>query len=240
MTEQLIQTTKTSTINDFTTSNTSSYNIYNNPNIFSPPSYSLSNTWTIATTNTQGFHDHSKRAIWFTYLEQSPYQIIIHTETNSKSNETHNWKIKNFQSWWHSSEVQFIGSDIGISLHYNIAKHVFKIQQWLGRIITLDLVFPHKRILRIIAIYFPATQTTGKTQITSIINKLISEAQFKQWHTIIARDFNTVTNPQIDKSSTNKTTKHHYRPTSQIIQNLIHEQFINTYRQMFPTRQQHT
>jgi exonuclease III len=53
---------------------------------------------------------------------------------------------------------------------------------------------------------------------------------------LIAGDFNAVTNPQLDKSQTNKSTKHHCRPTSDTIRYLSNNQFIDTFCEIHPTK----
>jgi exonuclease III len=196
--------------------------------------------WNIITINTRGLQDTCKRETWFTYLASQTYHIIVHTETNSKTHDAFTWKISNFKSWWHNCESQTVGQGIGISITNNLADRVFKVQTWAGRIISLDLSFPHKHYLRIIALYFPASTQTGKHKISNIIKKLITEATQKQWHIITVGDFNAVTNPQVDKSQTNKATLHHSRPTSDIIRNLIHNQHIDTFRELHPYSKQFT
>jgi len=190
--------------------------------------------WNIITINTRGLQDTCKRELWFNFLALQSYHIIVHTETNSKTHDTLTWKIPNFKSWWHNCDSQTIGQGIGISLANNLADRVFKTQTWAGRIISLDLSFPHKRFLRIIALYYPASTQTGKYTISNIVKKLITEATQKQWHIITIGDFNAVTNPQIDKSQTNRATLHHTQPTSDIIKFLVHNQHIDTFRELHP------
>jgi exonuclease III len=199
-----------------------------------------SHLWEIATINTQGLNDITKRELWFTYLQSSNFQIIIHTETNSKPSETHQWQIPHFKSWWCSDESQNIGQGIGISIRIQLSHRVFKLHTLPGRIIALDLSFPHKKYVRIIAIYFPATSQLGKEKTASYAKQLIDEAINKQWHIIIAGDFNAVSNPQLDKSQTNKTTKHHHRPTSSLLKHLVYQQFTDTFRSLHPYKMEYT
>jgi hypothetical protein len=94
--------------------------------------------------------------------------------------------------------------------------------------------------VRIIAIYFPATSQLGKEKTASYAKQLIDEAINKQWHIIIAGDFNAVSNPQLDKSQTNKTTKHHHRPTSSLLKHLLYQQFTDTFRSLHPYKMEYT
>jgi exonuclease III len=191
----------------------SSSNQLQSQHILSPQSTNLfthkqlSHTWEIATINTQGLNDTTKRELWFAYLQSTNFQIIIHSETNSKSSETDHWQIPHFKSWWCSDELQNTGQGIGISLCTHLSHRVFKTHLLPGRTIALDLSFPHKKYLRIIATYFPVTSQIGKERTSNFTKKLIDEATNKQWHIIVAGDFNAVPNPQLDKSQTNKTTK---------------------------------
>jgi hypothetical protein len=106
----------------------------------SPPLHKqTSHLWEIATINTQGLNDAAKRELWFTYLQSSNFQIIVHTETNSKFSETHHWQIPQFKSWWCSDESQNLGQGIGISICTQLSHRVFKTHTLPGRIIALDL-----------------------------------------------------------------------------------------------------
>jgi exonuclease III len=163
--------------------------------------------------------EDSKRNLWFTYLAQSSIDICTHTETNGKNQSTSKWQISGFKSWWSNNETQRIGCRIGISIKTHIAEHVYKIQTWLGHIISTDLTFAHHRHLRIISIYYPASNQQDRKECDKTINLLIKEAIDKQWHIIILGDLNSVPNPHLDKSNIMQANK--CRPTSELVQNIM-------------------
>jgi exonuclease III len=194
--------------------------------------------WTISTINVYGLIEATKRNLWFTYLSQSSIDICTHTETNGKNQLTNKWQIPGYTSWWSNNETQKIGSGIGISIKKHIVDYVYKIQTWLGRIISTDLTFAHHRCLRIISIYYPATDQQDKKECDKTINLLIKEANSKQWHIIILGDFNSVPNPHLDKKNITQTNK--CQPTSELVKNIMHYQLVDTFHEIFPTTQKFT
>ena len=182
--------------------------------------------------------EDSNRNLWFTYLSQSPIDICTHTETNGKNHMTKKWHISGYTFWWSNNESQKIGNGIDISIRTHIAEHVYKSQTWLGRIICTDLTFPHHRRLRIISIYYPATNHKDRKECEKITEQLIKEANNKQWHIIMLGDFNSVPNPQLDKNNITNINK--CSPTNELIKNMIHNQMIDTFREIFSTTQKFT
>jgi hypothetical protein len=101
------------------------------------------------------------------------------------------------------------------------------------------MAFPQKRFVRIIGIYYPASQSPLCQQLYKKLQQTINEAIRLDWHIIIAGDFNAVPNSQLDKQST--TRKHHScNPTNQCITLLQNNCLIDTYREINPYRRQFT
>jgi hypothetical protein len=129
------------------------------PTIQTQYNFPFTNTWTISTINTQGLKDPIKQNLWFTFIAQSNIDIIIYIKTNYNDQEAKHWQISGYNSFWHNLETQQIGNGIEISFKQKIAQHIFKTQFWDSQTLCYDLFFPYKRYLKIISIYFLATDS---------------------------------------------------------------------------------
>jgi hypothetical protein len=136
----------------------SALNLITNPEAINAPTNLTNNSfspsyWQIGTLNTQGLTDPTKHNLWFTFLSFSKFDIFIHTETNSNTHSQQFWQFSNFKTFWYNDNQQQTGSGIGISITTELAHHIYKKQQFHGRILSLDLTFPHKHTVRIIGVY---------------------------------------------------------------------------------------
>jgi exonuclease III len=194
--------------------------------------------WLIATCNLRGLSQQTKRDLWFQYCHNKNWDIIISTETDDSHQQSTYWKSNHYQSWW-SHGTNNLGQGLGISLKSNLAKHTFKIQEWAGRIISIDLAFPQKRYLRILGVYYPTGINPLKQTVFDKVTKLITEASNRDWHIIIAGDFNGVPNPSLDKASANHTWKQ-TNPSNKLSQFLTDHSYIDSYRDLNPFIKQFT
>ena len=116
----------------------------------------------------------------------------------------------------------------------NIAHHISRIQTMEGRGICTDLNFGPNTRIRIIGIYYPASQNPEHTKLTKWITNLIQEANHNNWNIIIMGDFNALSNPSLDRhpkiSHKHKSTQ----PTSELIRNITNFNLIDTYRELNP------
>ena len=194
--------------------------------------------WNIATCNIRGLSEFTKRELWFQYGKEQNWNIIITTEMDGSHHHSKYWKSKFYKSWW-SHGTKNLGQGIGISLENNLATRTFKIQEWEGRIIAIDLAFPLKKYIRIIGVYYPTGNNPLKQTVNGKINNLITEAQAQNWHIIVAGDFNGTPNPVLDKHSPNhqwqKST-----PSNKVIQCLIDHSLIDSYREINPQSKEYT
>src|SRR5271170_3845852 len=139
-------------------------NLFNTQTTNTLPYTSDNYSWSIATCNLRGFSQQSKRDLWFQYCHNKNWDIIISTETNGTHSQSTHWKFNHYQSWW-SYGTNNLGQGLDISLKSNLAKHTFKIQEWAGHIICIDLAFSQKRYLRILGVYYP----TGINSLKQIV-----------------------------------------------------------------------
>ena len=194
--------------------------------------------WNIATCNIRGLSENTKRDLWFQYGKEHNWNIVISTETDGSHYHSKYWKSDFYKSWW-SHGTNNLGQGVGISLENNLAKRTFKIQEWEGRIIAIDLAFPHKKYIRIIGVYYPTGNNPHKQTVYGKVNNLITEALTQNWHIIVAGDFNGTPNPVLDKHSPNhqwqKST-----PSNKIIQCLTNHSFIDSFREINPLSKEYT
>src|SRR4051812_30788782 len=196
------------------------------------------NYWTIATRNVRGLTEKTKRELWFQYCYQQNWDIVVSTETNGTTQSSKFWNTPNYKSWW-SHGLNKIGQGICLSLTHNLAQRVFKVQEWEGRTIAVDLSFGRKRYLRIIGLYYPAASGNQRKLTYNRVTQLATEASQKDWHTIILGDFNAVSNPSLDKHDPTKLI-HSFTPTSKLITHLINHGFVDTYRETNPYKKEYT
>src|SRR3954471_2356950 len=124
-----------------------------------------------------------------------------------------------------------LGHNVGISLTPALAHRIFKTSTHFGRILTIDMAFPHNRKLRIIGVYFPAHSLNHEKRDTyKIIQQKIREALNQGYHIILAGDLNAVSNPSLDKISTSKKFSS-IKPTGSHIEFLLQQGFTDTYRE---------
>lgn len=196
-------------------------------------------TWTVETRNIRGLVEDSKRNLWFNTWSDNKWDIIISTETNGNSQQTKFWNTSNYQCWWTTTD-QNIGQGTGIALTTNLAKRVFKIHSYPGRIIALDLSFPNRRYMRIIGTYFPTGNATKiKNTTYTHLSKLITTVYNKEWLVIVAGGLNGVPNPSLDKQST-RPTPTNFKLTNSITNLLSELDFIDTFRESHPSSKQFT
>src|SRR4051812_46460423 len=135
----------------------------------------MTNYWTIATRNVRGLTEKTKRKLWFQYCHQQNWDIVVSTETNGTTQSSKFWNTPNYKSWWsHGSNK--IRQGICLSLIHNLAQRVFKVQEWEGKTIAIDLSFERKRYIRIIGLYYPAASGNQRKLTHNRVTQLVTEA----------------------------------------------------------------
>ena len=93
--------------------------------------------------------------------------------------------------------------------------------------------------MRIIGIYYPANPNTPKQTIDFKIKQYIAEASGNNWHTIIAGDFNAVSNLTLDKFSTIKNFQKQ-KPSNHLLQHLNNLGFLDSFQELNPRKKDFT
>lgn len=194
---------------------------------------------TIATTNIRGLTNDAKRNLWFAQWHTQNWDIVITTETNSRRETENFWKNELYTTFW-TSGTQHIGEGIGIGIKTQLSKRIIRKEMVEGRAICIDLAFPRNKYLRVIGIYSHAT-LSKRTQLEITVSKWTEQANKENWEVILGGDLNNVHRPALDRqSSTKNKHKNKWATSSIIINNMVGNNMIDTFRHVNPQKKEYT
>ena len=177
----------------------------------------------IATHNVRGFNVEFKQHELFDKYEHLNIDIIGITETklNEKQSRITLNNYKKYKSWWTGIPDQNKTGGVGIAVKKGLDLHVANVICKLGRLISIDLFFKGSAKTRIINIYVNCNEQekVERDNLLNELNKLVNEAENKNYNIIIMGDFNADAE-KFDLSTSNKI-KGKYK----IIQNLRDKDF---------------
>ncbi|RHZ79430.1 hypothetical protein Glove_146g4 [Diversispora epigaea] len=180
---------------------------------YGPSTDPTSNHWKIVTQNINRLNDKLKQNKWWDFCMKMQFDIVLLTETRLKEKTTKYTFLENkihakqrnlpyYECYWASGKRETREAGVGFMIRDDLAKHVYKVEQYHDRGISLQLSFWGKITLYLIGIYEYANKMervkSGKA-LTSWIGKQISNANQKHHAAIILGDFNGVANPKLDR-----------------------------------------
>ncbi|KAG9298996.1 hypothetical protein G9A89_020309 [Geosiphon pyriformis] len=117
--------------------------------------------------------------------------IFIVTETKLKG-KIRPWIMNKFDSirvFTSGLDSGYIGSGVAIVMNISLAKHIYRVSEVPGRLLSIKLLFKNKLSVSILGLYADASLIVQFSQ-TSEVNFLIAKAVNKSFFIILGSDFN--------------------------------------------------
>ncbi|RHZ67421.1 hypothetical protein Glove_301g41 [Diversispora epigaea] len=155
----------------------------------------------------------AKQKQWWEYCIKKKFDIVLLTETRLKEKRAKFTFLKEklkakekdalyYDCFWASNENGAREQGVGFMIQHDLAKHIYKIDKFQDRAISLYFSFRGKIIMCIINVYEYANKMDhikkGKN-LTKWIENQIIEAQRKNYIFFVMGDFNGVVNPKLDR-----------------------------------------
>jgi exonuclease III len=161
---------------------------------------------------------------------------LVETNITDKEGKFQTLNDMKYRSFWsNANPLKRKGSGVGLLIDQTWEKHLGQIERINEYMLIASLLFRQVE-LEIIVVYFPPNDKEEKRKLQkTIIERYIKRSQRTQM--LILGDFNSISNPELDKS--------HYQNTSSvkpspIINWLKKQEFVDTFRTINPRSKEYS
>ncbi|KAG9305602.1 hypothetical protein G9A89_001663 [Geosiphon pyriformis] len=147
--------------------------------------------WNIATCNVRGMNNSVKQEDIIHWHRGVNNLISICTKTKLKR-RVHSWianKFSGVRVFVSGVDSGHLGSGVAIVLNESLAKHVYKVSEVPGQLISIKLLFKNKISVSVLGLYAGASSATWFSQAADV-NSFIARAVNKSSFVILGGDFN--------------------------------------------------
>ncbi|KAG9304593.1 hypothetical protein G9A89_020157 [Geosiphon pyriformis] len=147
--------------------------------------------WKIATCNVKGMNNSTKQDDIIYWHNNMNNLISIFTETKLKG-RVRSWIINKFDGirvFTSGLNSGYLGANVVIVVNSSLARHVYKVSEVPGWLLSIKLLFKNKLLVSILGLYAGASSVVRFSQageVNSFITKAVNESSF----IILGSDFN--------------------------------------------------
>ena len=196
-----------------------------------------------ATHNINGIRqDQSKLDRILSFSAEHNIDVLVLTETNLLASAKRFININTskfgYISYWSEASDKIKGSGVGILIADHLVKYIHKVDVTsVPHYITKVSLCFKGCYLQIYGIYYPPSDRTTQQSILKYIKQehLINKKHL-YYHSVILGDFNSVIDGSLDKSGNSRF----YKQLSSLINFLLNNLYIDTYRFLHPQTKAYT
>ncbi|KAG9285639.1 hypothetical protein G9A89_009279 [Geosiphon pyriformis] len=138
--------------------------------------------WKVATCNVKGMNNPVKQNDIICWHKEKDNLVSIFTKSKLKE-KVHPWIVNKFD------KSGYLGASIVVVMNFSLARHVCKISEVSGQLLSIKLLFKNKLSVLILGLYAGVSLVTWFSQ-TGYINFLIAKAVNESFFVILDGDFN--------------------------------------------------
>ncbi|KAG9293047.1 hypothetical protein G9A89_016409 [Geosiphon pyriformis] len=152
---------------------------------------SMNLIWNIATCNVRGMNNFAKQDDVIHWHMEKNNLVSIFTESKLKK-KIRPWIVNKYDGVWvftSGLESGYLGAGVAVVMNSSLARHMCKVSEVPGRLLSIKLLFKNKLSVSILGLYAGASSAVWFSQ-TGEVNSLIAKAVNESFFIVLGGNFN--------------------------------------------------